>query len=331
MAKTLLARNADLLVTMDAARREIRGGGLFVDGNRIVAVGPTAIAAGASRRGDRSFRPRRHSRPRQHPPPHVPEPDPGGAGGAGRRAVRLADRAVSDLGRAVAGDDRGLDQDRDGGADAVRLHHRHGPSLPLSERHPPRRRDRGGRRDRHALPCEPRGDEPRREQGRAAARSPGRGRGGGAARDPAPHRGLSRQVPLCDAADRGRAVLALHREPGPDARGGGARPQLRRLAPHPSRRERQGRRLHPRDVRLHAGAICREARLGRARRLACPLREARRARHRPVRPHRHRRRPLSLLEHAARLGDRPGRPHACRRRAGRARRRRLGLERLRAT
>jgi 8-oxoguanine deaminase len=42
MPKTLLARNADLIVTMDAARREIRGGGIFVDGNRIVAVGPTA-------------------------------------------------------------------------------------------------------------------------------------------------------------------------------------------------------------------------------------------------------------------------------------------------
>jgi 8-oxoguanine deaminase len=39
MARTLLLRNADVLVTMDDARREIRGGGLFVEGNRIVAVG----------------------------------------------------------------------------------------------------------------------------------------------------------------------------------------------------------------------------------------------------------------------------------------------------
>jgi 8-oxoguanine deaminase len=38
---TLLVRNADVLVTMDDARREIRGGGLFVEGNRIVAVGPS--------------------------------------------------------------------------------------------------------------------------------------------------------------------------------------------------------------------------------------------------------------------------------------------------
>jgi cytosine/adenosine deaminase-related metal-dependent hydrolase len=42
MAKTLLVTNADILVTMDAARREIRGGGVYAEANRIVAVGPTA-------------------------------------------------------------------------------------------------------------------------------------------------------------------------------------------------------------------------------------------------------------------------------------------------
>ncbi len=36
---TLLVRNADVLVTMDKDRREIRGGGLFAEGNRITAVG----------------------------------------------------------------------------------------------------------------------------------------------------------------------------------------------------------------------------------------------------------------------------------------------------
>ncbi|MBN3812467.1 8-oxoguanine deaminase [Paraburkholderia sp. Ac-20347] len=40
--RTLLVKNADMLVTMDGARREIRGGGLYVEDNRIVAVGPTA-------------------------------------------------------------------------------------------------------------------------------------------------------------------------------------------------------------------------------------------------------------------------------------------------
>ena len=42
MPRTLLAKNADLIVTMDGARREIRDGGLYVEGNRIAAVGPTA-------------------------------------------------------------------------------------------------------------------------------------------------------------------------------------------------------------------------------------------------------------------------------------------------
>ncbi|GAB3628671.1 8-oxoguanine deaminase [Pandoraea terrae] len=40
-AKTLLVRNAEVLVTMDAGRREIKRGGLFIEGNRIQAVGPT--------------------------------------------------------------------------------------------------------------------------------------------------------------------------------------------------------------------------------------------------------------------------------------------------
>jgi cytosine/adenosine deaminase-related metal-dependent hydrolase len=39
---TLLVRNAELLATMDAGRREIRGGGLYIEDNRIVAVGPSA-------------------------------------------------------------------------------------------------------------------------------------------------------------------------------------------------------------------------------------------------------------------------------------------------
>jgi cytosine/adenosine deaminase-related metal-dependent hydrolase len=41
VTRTLLIRNAEVLVTMDAGRREIRGGGLYAVGNRIVAVGAT--------------------------------------------------------------------------------------------------------------------------------------------------------------------------------------------------------------------------------------------------------------------------------------------------
>ena len=39
--KTLLVKNADLLVTMDAQRREIPDGGMYIQGNRITAVGAT--------------------------------------------------------------------------------------------------------------------------------------------------------------------------------------------------------------------------------------------------------------------------------------------------
>ena len=42
MTRTLLARNADVVVTMDAGRREIRGGGVYVEGRAIAAVGTTA-------------------------------------------------------------------------------------------------------------------------------------------------------------------------------------------------------------------------------------------------------------------------------------------------
>jgi cytosine/adenosine deaminase-related metal-dependent hydrolase len=40
--RTLLIRNADVLVTMDGLRREIAGGGLYAEGNRIAAVGTAA-------------------------------------------------------------------------------------------------------------------------------------------------------------------------------------------------------------------------------------------------------------------------------------------------
>ena len=39
---TLLLKNADVLVTMDAERREIPGGGVFIRDGVIEAVGPTA-------------------------------------------------------------------------------------------------------------------------------------------------------------------------------------------------------------------------------------------------------------------------------------------------
>jgi 8-oxoguanine deaminase len=42
MPQTLLLRNADILVTMDDTRREIAGGGVYIEDNRIVVVGASA-------------------------------------------------------------------------------------------------------------------------------------------------------------------------------------------------------------------------------------------------------------------------------------------------
>ncbi|CAB3656105.1 8-oxoguanine deaminase [Trinickia soli] len=39
--KTMLVKHADVVVTMDGSRRELRDAGLFIEGNRIVAVGAT--------------------------------------------------------------------------------------------------------------------------------------------------------------------------------------------------------------------------------------------------------------------------------------------------
>jgi 8-oxoguanine deaminase len=49
-SKTLLVRNARVLATMDATRREIPGGGLFAEGNRITAVGTNAELPAAADR-----------------------------------------------------------------------------------------------------------------------------------------------------------------------------------------------------------------------------------------------------------------------------------------
>ena len=45
---TLLARNADVLVTMDGERRELRNAGLFARDGIIEQVGPTASLPGTA-------------------------------------------------------------------------------------------------------------------------------------------------------------------------------------------------------------------------------------------------------------------------------------------
>jgi 8-oxoguanine deaminase len=42
MTRTLLLKNADILVTMDKTRREIAGGGIYIEDNRITLVGPSS-------------------------------------------------------------------------------------------------------------------------------------------------------------------------------------------------------------------------------------------------------------------------------------------------
>jgi 8-oxoguanine deaminase len=42
MTRTLLLRNAEVLATMDDTRREIAGGGVYIEDGRIIAVGPSA-------------------------------------------------------------------------------------------------------------------------------------------------------------------------------------------------------------------------------------------------------------------------------------------------
>ena len=179
--------------------------------------------------------------------------------------------------------------------------------------------DRGGEDRRHPLPPDPRRDERRRERRRAAARQPRRAR----ARDPRRHdprrRRLPRSVARRDGPGRARALLAVLGLDRADARRRRARPRQGGDAPHPPGRERRGRRLLARAVRLPPRAVRRGPGLDRRPRLARALREARRRRDRPVRAQPHRRRALPLLELPARLRHRAGPADARRRRQGRAR------------
>ncbi len=98
--RTLLARHADVLVTMDDARREIPDGALFVRGNRIEQVGATAdLPPTADEVIDLSGHVLLPGLVNTHH--HMFQTlTRVGPGGAGRRALRLAESALSDLGTA---------------------------------------------------------------------------------------------------------------------------------------------------------------------------------------------------------------------------------------
>ncbi len=73
---TLLVKSIHTLVTMDAARREIKDGALFIRDGVIEAVGTEAdMPAERADRQIRTAQSRRHPRLGQHPSSHVPEPD----------------------------------------------------------------------------------------------------------------------------------------------------------------------------------------------------------------------------------------------------------------
>ena len=151
------------VATVDAAGTEHPRGSLVLDGDRIAAVG-AGPAAGGVRGGGAGGRVGHagHAGAGQHPSPPVPVDHPRLRDR--RHAVRLADRAVPDLGPAGrrAGARVGRGQPGLAGADRLHDHDRPPLRLPGRGRRPARGRDRA-RRGRSALRFHPtRGlDEPR--------------------------------------------------------------------------------------------------------------------------------------------------------------------------
>ena len=135
-------------------------------------------AANAGRRRLRRLSPCRAARTGQRPSSFLPDADARPPGGDQPRIVRLADRALSDLGAAQAARPAPGDAAGAGRAAALRLHHRRRPSLPLSRRpgERGRHRSRGSARARHADDGDARLDEPLAEGRRPAARLGGAGR-----------------------------------------------------------------------------------------------------------------------------------------------------------
>ena len=265
---TLLIRDAAHVETFDDADRVLQDASIFVRDGAIEALGP---AGELPREADRVVDARglhRHSGAGEHPSPLLSDVDARGSRRAGRRTVRLAAHAVSDMGasharRAAQRHRRGLRRTA-----ALGLHDGERSHLYLAERLPGRRRDRDRARDRNAVPCLARVDVGRPVQRRLAARRGRRGRSGDPGRHAARHRDLPRCEPFCDDAHRRGAVLAVFGLARPDAREHRARAQLRRALAHPSGRNARRRTALPCALRLPPGRTCRTARLARQRRVA---------------------------------------------------------------
>ncbi len=222
---TLLIKNADVLVTMDAARREIRDGGLLVDGDRIVAVGPTAdlpasadevldlkghiVIPGLVNTHHHMFQTLTRVLPAAQDGelfdwltalfPVWQRLTPEMVKTAAKTAMAeliLSGCTTSMDHHYLYPDGCRLDDEVEAAREiGIRFHASRGAmSVGVSK---------GG------LPPD------------GLVEDEARDREGHAARD----RGVSRRRTLCDASHRRRAMLALHGEPGPDARGRQARPQ----------------------------------------------------------------------------------------------------------
>ena len=95
----LLVTDAELVATVDDARREIPGGWVAVTDGVVSGARRSGRSAAGRRPHDRRERLPGHAGPGQHPPPPVPEPDPRVRARADRRAVRLAASRSTRCGR----------------------------------------------------------------------------------------------------------------------------------------------------------------------------------------------------------------------------------------
>ena len=209
----VLVHDAELVATVDDARREIAGGWVAVTDGVVSALGGPGDPVPEAARTDRRARLPGHPGAGQHPPPPVPEPDPRLRARADRRAVRLAGHALPAVGAAGRGGRLRQRLRRADRAGAGRLHHVDRPPLraPARRRRPDHRRGRRSPRARRPVPPHPRVDVAVGQGRRAAAglRRPGRRRDPG--RLAAAGGGPPRPLAHGDDPDRAGAVLAVQR------------------------------------------------------------------------------------------------------------------------
>ena len=296
------------VATVDAAGTEYPSGHVVIDGNALVAVGPgpapDELRDGAQRVDATGCLVT--PGPGEHPPPPLPVADPRVR--RGQHPVRLADRAVPDLG--PAGRRRGARRrlGQPGLAGAVRVQHQHRPPLRVSRN----AADLLDATIEAALeigvrfhPCRGSMDlgSVRR---RAAAGRGGRGPGGDPDRHRGGHRPLARPVAGGDDPDRGGALLAVLGDRRADARGRRAGPRQGRPAAHPPRRDAGRGGVLPADLWAIAGRVPGRAGLAGPGRVAGALRAPVRCGDRQPGRHRHRGGALPDVQRPARAPAAPG-------------------------